>query len=120
MHDADRRQCRICLHRQAQARHHPTRSAAESADPARPDHRHPVAQGDAVMGVMRLPATRAARAVRSPLPCGEGLGEGVVWGTLVPQATPLPNPPPQGGREQTASSAVVVPVSAGSAGAGSQ
>ena len=40
--------------------------------------------------------------VCSPPPCGEGLGVGVM--REVPPsniATPLPNPPPQGGRERT-------------------
>jgi hypothetical protein len=46
---------------------------------------------------------RAADSVGSPPPCGEGLGVGVVrCGNAVPDCTtPLPTPPPQGGREQT-------------------
>src|SRR5262245_43659030 len=41
---------------------------------------------------------------RSPPPCGEGLGLGVVVSreAEVPRRTPLPDPPPQGGREQSA------------------
>jgi hypothetical protein len=51
--------------------------------------------------------------VSSPPPCGEGLGVGVVGAPLVgahdkearpqgpPLQTPLPSPPPQGGREQS-------------------
>jgi hypothetical protein len=40
----------------------------------------------------------------SPPPCGEASGVGVAQcGTAVPHGTtPLPNPPPQGGRESTA------------------
>ena len=48
----------------------------------------------------------AATAVGSPPPCGEGSGVGVlVVGPALPTATPLPTPPPQGGREQTAAAA---------------
>jgi hypothetical protein len=41
----------------------------------------------------------AATAVNSLPPCGGGLGRGVHTGSP-DAATPLPNPPPQGGREQ--------------------
>src|SRR5262249_35606281 len=50
---------------------------------------------------------RAANSVRSPPPCGEGLGGGggaipsQVAPSLSHRITPLPSPPPQGGREQT-------------------
>src|SRR6516165_12799810 len=46
-----------------------------------------------------VPRTRC----RSPPPCGEGLGVGVRVGARVPHKamTPLPHPPPQGGRERT-------------------
>src|SRR5260370_16935549 len=45
---------------------------------------------------------RALYWANSPPPCGEGLGVGVVrWSNTLPHCTtPLPNPPPQGGREQ--------------------
>src|SRR5262249_11489687 len=49
----------------------------------------------------------AAGAVGSPPPCGEGFGVGVVrflrrWRhPFLHCTTPLPSPPPQGGREQT-------------------
>ena len=44
----------------------------------------------------------ATTAVGSPPPCGEGLGVGVPVGRpSLATATPLPNPPPQGGRGQT-------------------
>ena len=45
----------------------------------------------------------AAHSVRSPPPCGEGLRVGVaMWGnSAAPRTTPLPSPPPQGGRERT-------------------
>jgi hypothetical protein len=44
---------------------------------------------------------RGGAAIASPPPCGEGSGVGVVQcGTSVPYGTtPLPIPPPQGGRE---------------------
>ena len=45
------------------------------------------------------------RTLRSPPPCGEGSGVGVERLMLAPArhtSTPLPNPPPQGGREHTA------------------
>jgi hypothetical protein len=48
--------------------------------------------------------SEAAYSVHSPPPCGEGLGVGVARLGAPPFAirtTPLPNPPPQGGREQT-------------------
>src|SRR2546429_663547 len=50
-----------------------------------------------------IESVRAASSVDSPPPCGEGLGVGVVQcGDAAPnRATPLPSPPPQGGREQT-------------------
>jgi hypothetical protein len=35
----------------------------------------------------------------SPPPCGEGLGGGGSTGDISLGATPLPDPPPQGGRE---------------------
>ncbi|TMJ89989.1 MAG: hypothetical protein E6G76_07050 [Alphaproteobacteria bacterium] len=49
---------------------------------------------------------KAAHSVYSPPPCGEGLGVGVArcfsdGATNIPRTTPLPTPPPQGGREQT-------------------
>src|SRR5262245_3098167 len=49
----------------------------------------------------------AARAVCSPPPCGEGLGVGVrqIANPAQQTRTPLPNPPPQGGREPTARAA---------------
>src|SRR5262249_54829772 len=52
----------------------------------------------------------AAISVGSPPPCGEGLGVGVAQliagGAMSPhRTTPLPTPPPQGGREQTESAA---------------
>jgi len=43
-------------------------------------------------------AVPLATGVFSPPPCGEGLGVGVLQAQL-PVWTPLPNPPPQGGRE---------------------
>jgi peptide/nickel transport system ATP-binding protein len=45
----------------------------------------------------------ATDSVRSPPPCGEGLGVGVARGgdALPHRSTPLPSPPPQGGREHT-------------------
>jgi len=43
-------------------------------------------------------AVPLATDVFSPPPCGEGLGVGVLQAQL-PVWTPLPNPPPQGGRE---------------------
>src|SRR4249920_1281909 len=49
-----------------------------------------------------------ANSVGSPPPCGEGSGVGVevVWIALANLLLPpLPNPPPQGGREQTAQAA---------------
>src|SRR5438132_13978379 len=50
-----------------------------------------------------MESVRAASSVDSPPPCGEGSGVGVVkCGDAAPnRATPLPSPPPQGGREQT-------------------
>src|SRR5262249_50977090 len=50
-----------------------------------------------------LNRNEAAYSVHSPPPCGEGLGVGVVvWGNVSASPHhPLPNPPPQGGREQT-------------------
>jgi Protein of unknown function (DUF3306) len=47
----------------------------------------------------------AAETAGSPPPCGEGLGVGVAEsGTaVVTRTTPLPSPPPQGGREQSES-----------------
>ncbi len=50
-----------------------------------------------------MESARATNSVRSPPPCGEGLGVGVVrcGDTAAHFATPLPTPPPQGGREQT-------------------
>src|ERR1051326_7131282 len=41
--------------------------------------------------------------LRSPPPCGEASGVGVlVWCEISqPTTTPLPSPPPQGGREQS-------------------
>ena len=47
--------------------------------------------------------SRAADSVRSPSPCGEGSGVGVgVMGRNARHitTTPLPNTPPQGGRER--------------------
>ena len=44
------------------------------------------------------------RSFFSPPPCGEGSGVGVVDGIINTAATPLPNPPPQGGREQSGAS----------------
>jgi peptide/nickel transport system ATP-binding protein len=45
----------------------------------------------------------ATDSVRSPPPCGEGLGVGVARGgdALPHRSIPLPSPPPQGGREHT-------------------
>ena len=45
---------------------------------------------------------RAAYPCSSPPPCGEGSGVGVVFGgdAMTSSSTPLPSPPPQGGREQ--------------------
>src|SRR5438128_3308887 len=50
-----------------------------------------------------MASMRSASSVDSPPPCGEGSGVGVVQcGDAAPnRATPLPSPPPQGGREQT-------------------
>src|SRR5262249_8713672 len=52
----------------------------------------------------------AAVSVRSPPSCGEGLGVGVARlfadrATIISPHHPLPNPPPQGGREKTESAA---------------
>src|SRR3954468_15500627 len=47
---------------------------------------------------------RAAYSVRSPPPCGEELGMGVrvfFVSNHTATSTPLPSPPPQGGREQS-------------------
>ena len=46
----------------------------------------------------------AANTVRSPPPCGEGLGVGVAVGGRI-SCTNNDPPPPQGGREQTESAA---------------
>jgi precorrin-3B synthase len=46
-------------------------------------------------------------AVFSPPPCGEGSGVGV--DSAVTRVTPLPNPPPQGGREQAADATCLTP-----------
>jgi DNA helicase-2/ATP-dependent DNA helicase PcrA len=43
----------------------------------------------------------ATRVATSPPPCGEGLGVGVDERPSATSTTPLPSPPPQGGREQT-------------------
>src|SRR5499427_5138643 len=59
------------------------------------------------MGLRLRAFGRAANSVRSPPPCGEGLGVGVSVGARASRHNydPLPTPPPQGGREQTESAA---------------
>ena len=52
--------------------------------------------------------SRAANWVCSPPPCGEGVGVGVMSEIPAYAATPLPNPPPQGGREHTEFAASVL------------
>ena len=48
-------------------------------------------------------ATSAALLLSRPLPpCGGGTGRGASQYRLSRNITPLPNPPPQGGREQRA------------------
>src|SRR5262249_60458441 len=54
----------------------------------------------------------AAHSMRSPPPCGEGMGVGGArFLSVAPPSsyriTPLPNPPPQGGREHTEFAALI-------------
>ena len=63
---------------------------------------HDAAGAHVEHGGAHLEHGRAATAVGSPPPCGEGSGVGVrVEKQTLPTATPLPTPPPQGGREHT-------------------
>src|ERR1700724_2111564 len=59
--------------------------------------------GDLERFPMRLTHSAATYSVRSPPPCGEGLGVGVVCCGLLMHAsrTTTTTPLPQGGREQT-------------------
>src|SRR5579883_249250 len=73
------------------AHHQPLRGLDASVLSARGDVSVPSPRGDA-----SVPSPLVA--LSSPPPCGEGSGVGVATSAAV-KGTPLPNPPPQGGRE---------------------
>src|SRR5712671_3757585 len=61
----------------------------------------PQAMAEAQVVAANGTQTGATNSVCSPPPCGEGLGVGGAVGGASPTTPPLPDPPPQGGREQT-------------------